>query len=106
MFRTTAKSAVSYDDVIMVDPYNPDIAYAAGQFDYANERGGISAAANGGAELIDLGYWRRPDSHALAIRRDDPTKIVMGDDGGMWYRTIGAGAQTARWTFGSRIRSA
>ena len=75
----------SYDNVIMVDPYNPDIAYAAGQFDYANERGGIYRTTNGGAEWIDLGYWQHPDFHALAIRRDDPTKIVIGNDGGVWY---------------------
>lgn len=73
-----------YDNEIGVDPSNPDIVYALGLFDYDNGRGGIYRSMDGGATWSDLGWNQHPDFHAIAIRKDDPKNIVIGNDGGVW----------------------
>ncbi|MBI2954590.1 MAG: DUF11 domain-containing protein [Chloroflexi bacterium] len=73
-----------YDNVIEVDPTDPNTVYALGLFDYDNARGGIFRSKDGGGTWIDLGHGLHPDYHAIAIRRDAPQNIVVGNDGGVW----------------------
>ncbi len=73
-----------YDNVIGVDPSNPNIVYALGLFNYATGTGGIYRSMDGGANWVDLGFHLHPDYHAIAIRTDNPSHIVVGNDGGVW----------------------
>src|SRR5947208_13538941 len=45
-----------YDNVIEVDPTNPNIVFAAGQFNYDIGSGGIFRSDDGGQTWINLGY--------------------------------------------------
>ena len=74
-----------YDNVIEVDPTNPDVVYAAGQFDYGIGSGGVYRSDNGGQTWINLGWDQHPDWHAWAFDPTDPNKILGGNDGGVWY---------------------
>ena len=49
--RTTAATQCFYDNVIEVDPTNPNIVFAAGQFNYDIGSGGIFRSDDGGADL-------------------------------------------------------
>lgn len=73
-----------YDNVIGVNPTDPDIVYALGLFDYKTGTGGIFRSTDGGASWVNLGWHQHPDYHAIAIRRDSPGNIVVGNDGGVW----------------------
>lgn len=73
-----------YDNVIGVDPTDPDIVYALGQFDYGNSSGGVYRSLDGGDHWVDIGYAMHPDYHGIAIRRDAPENVVIGNDGGVW----------------------
>jgi uncharacterized repeat protein (TIGR01451 family) len=85
-----------YDNVIEVDPTNPDIVYVAGQFHYEIGSGGIFRSTDGGATWKNLGFDLHPDYHAIAIQADNPSNVLIGNDGGVWYSTnkggrLGAG---------------
>lgn len=70
-----------YDNVIKVDPNNPDIVYSGGVDLYKSTDGGVnwSTITNG----IHV------DQHALEFRPDDSSIIYAGNDGGMWRTTNG-----------------
>jgi len=74
-----------YNNVIAVDPTNADIAYVLGLYNYGSGSGGVYRTLDGGASWVDLGFNMHPDYHAIAIRRDDPRQVVVGNDGGVWY---------------------
>ena len=74
-----------YDNVIAVDPSNPDIVYAMGLFNYDTGTGGIFRSMDGGATWINIGWHQHPDYHAFAFRADEPSHILVGNDGGVWY---------------------
>jgi uncharacterized repeat protein (TIGR01451 family) len=74
-----------YDNVIEVDPTNPDIVYVAGQYNYGVGSGGIYRSTDGGATWLSLGYDLHPDFHAVAIQPDAPGHVLIGNDGGVWY---------------------
>jgi uncharacterized repeat protein (TIGR01451 family) len=76
-----------YDNVIQVDPNDPDIVYAAGQFDYGIGSGGIFRSDDGGQTWKDLGYDQHPDFHALAFDPNDSKRVLIGNDGGVWFST-------------------
>lgn len=80
-----------YDNVIGVNPNNPDIVYALGMYDYGRNSGGIYRSTDGGANWIDVGYNLHPDYHAIAFRTDDAQQVVIGNDGGVWYSPTGGG---------------
>ena len=73
-----------YDNEIGVDPTNPDVVYALGWFNYDTGTGGVYRSLDGGATWRDLGSGQHPDFHAIAIRRDAPENIFIGNDGGVW----------------------
>ncbi|MBI3943388.1 MAG: CHRD domain-containing protein [Chloroflexi bacterium] len=74
----------TYDNLIGVDPTNPNIVYALGLFNYSTGSGGIFRSRDGGATWLDIGWNLHPDYHAFAVRRDAPQNIVIGNDGGVW----------------------
>lgn len=85
----------SYDNVIGVDPTDPNIVYALGQYDYGSSSGGVYRSMDGGANWVDIGYAQHPDYHAIAIRRDAPENIVIGNDGGVWRSSTRGGRLAA-----------
>jgi uncharacterized repeat protein (TIGR01451 family) len=84
-----------YDNVIEVDPTNPDIVYAAGQFNYDIGSGGIFRSDDGGQTWINLGYDQHPDFHAFAFNRSDTKQVLIGNDGGVWFSSNRGGRPTA-----------
>jgi uncharacterized repeat protein (TIGR01451 family) len=76
-----------YDNVIGVDPSNPDIIFALGLFNYGTGTGGVFRSMDGGDTWVDLGWQQHPDFHAIAFRADDPSHVMIGNDGGVWYST-------------------
>jgi uncharacterized repeat protein (TIGR01451 family) len=74
-----------YDNVIEVDPTNPDVVFAAGQFNYDIGSGGIFRSDDGGQTWRNLGYDQHPDFHALAFNPANTAQVLIGSDGGVWY---------------------
>jgi uncharacterized repeat protein (TIGR01451 family) len=85
----------TYDNVVEVDPSNPDIVYAAGEYTYTNspQLGGIYQSTDGGATWQTLGVDLHPDFHALAMQPNDPAHVVIGNDGGVWDSADRGGRQ-------------
>jgi uncharacterized repeat protein (TIGR01451 family) len=75
----------SYDNVIEVDPTNPDVVFAAGQFNYGIGSGGIFRSDDGGQTWKNLGWDQHPDFHAVAFDPANPAHVLIGSDGGVWY---------------------
>jgi uncharacterized repeat protein (TIGR01451 family) len=76
----------TYDNVVEVDPSNPNIVYAAGEYNYAAspQLGGIYRSTDAGLTWKTLGVDLHPDFHALAFQPGNPAHIVIGNDGGVW----------------------
>ena len=85
--RTTAATQCFYDNVIEVDPTNPNVVYAGGSFGYdlSPQSGGIFRSTDGGATWLNLGWDLHPDFHALAMDPANPDHVLIGNDGGVWY---------------------
>jgi len=97
-------SQCTYDNVIGVDPISPTIVYALGLYNYGTGSGGIYRSMDGGANWVDLGFNLHPDYHAIAIRKDNPSIVAMGNDGGAWWSasrggrlTVGAPITATTW---------
>jgi uncharacterized repeat protein (TIGR01451 family) len=76
-----------YDNVIDVDPTNPDVVYAGGSFGYnlSPPSGGIFRSDDGGQSWINLGWDLHPDFHALAFDPTNPNHVLIGNDGGVRF---------------------
>jgi uncharacterized repeat protein (TIGR01451 family) len=74
----------SYDNVVEVDPKNPDVVYVGGQFNYAIGSGGIFRSDDGGTTWKNLGWDQHPDFHAVAVDPVHTNRVVIGSDGGVW----------------------
>jgi uncharacterized repeat protein (TIGR01451 family) len=74
----------SYDNVVEADPNDPEIVYAAGEYNYPIGSGGIYRSTDGGQDWQSLGFDLHPDFHALAFEPDDSAHVVIGNDGGIW----------------------
>jgi uncharacterized repeat protein (TIGR01451 family) len=83
-----------YDNVIEADPTNPNVVYAAGQFNYGIGSGGIFRSDDGGQTWLNLGWDLHPDYHAFAFDPNDSTNILAGSDGGVWYSPNRGGRAT------------
>jgi uncharacterized repeat protein (TIGR01451 family) len=83
-----------YDNVIEVDPTNPNIVFAAGQFNYDIGSGGIFRSNDGGQTWINLGYDQHPDFHALAFDPANTAHVLIGSDGGVWFSSNRGGRPT------------
>jgi uncharacterized repeat protein (TIGR01451 family) len=93
-----------YDNVVEVDPTNPDVVYVAGQFNYDIGSGGIYRTTDGGTTWKNLGFDLHPDYHAIAIQPDHTSNVLIGNDGGVWFSTTRGGRvndgdplETADW---------
>ncbi|MDP9281365.1 MAG: hypothetical protein M3P38_04625 [Chloroflexota bacterium] len=84
-----------YDNVIEVDPTNPNIVFAGGQFDYGIGSGGIFRSDDGGLTWKNLGWDQHPDFHALAFDPSKPAHVLSGSDGGVWYSANRGGRPNA-----------
>ncbi len=76
-----------YDNVIEVAPDDPNVVFAAGQFDYGIGSGGIYRSDDGGMTWKNLGWDQHPDFHALAFDPSNSDNVLIGSDGGVWYST-------------------
>jgi photosystem II stability/assembly factor-like uncharacterized protein len=85
----------SYDNVVLADPVNPDIVYAAGQFNYDIGSGGIFRSDDGGQTWKNLGWDQHPDFHAIALDPANPAHTLIGSDGGVWYSADRGGRPNA-----------
>src|SRR4051812_11889219 len=74
----------TYDNVVEVDPNDPDTLYVAGEYDFPIELGGIYRSTDGGQTWKTLGVDLHPDFHALAFQPTNSNHIVIGNDGGVW----------------------
>jgi len=74
-----------YDNTIDVDPTNPDVVFAGGQFNYGIGSGGIFRSDDGGTTWKNLGYDQHPDFHAFAFNPANTAQVIIGSDGGVWY---------------------
>ena len=86
-YCATSGSQCFYDNVIEVDPTNPDIVYAGGSYGYnlSPQSGGIYRSTDGGQTWLNLGWDLHPDFHALAMDPNNPDHVLIGNDGGVWY---------------------
>ncbi len=86
-----------YDNVIEVDPTNPDVVYAGGSFGYDMHppSGGIFRSTDGGATWVNLGWDLHPDFHALAMDPANPDHVLIGNDGGVEFSSDRGGRPTA-----------
>jgi uncharacterized repeat protein (TIGR01451 family) len=82
-----------YDNVVKVDPTNPDVVYLGGVYGYNNspQSGGVFRSTDGGATWQSLGYDLHPDFHAIAFQPNDTKHVVIGNDGGAWQSFTGGG---------------
>jgi len=73
-----------YDNVVEVDPTDPNTVYVAGQYNYGIGSGGVYRSTDGGTTWLSLGYDLHPDFHAVAIQPDATGHVAIGNDGGVW----------------------
>ena len=78
-----------YDNVIEADPTDPNVVFVGGNFGYnmSPQSGGIFRSVDGGNTWKNLGWNQHPDFHALAFDPTDTNKVIIGNDGGVWYST-------------------
>ncbi|HEV8596213.1 MAG TPA: hypothetical protein VGR23_00715 [Candidatus Dormibacteraeota bacterium] len=86
-----------YDNVVEVDPTNPDIVFAGGSFGYnmSPPSGGIFRSDDGGSTWKNLGWNMHPDYHAFAFDPNNTANVLVGNDGGVWYSTSRGGRNVA-----------
>ncbi len=85
----------SYDNVIEADPTNPNIVFAAGQFNYGIGSGGIFRSDDGGQTWKNLGWDQHPDFHALAMNPANTAQVAVGNDGGVRFSADRGGRPNA-----------
>ena len=71
----------SYDQIIEVDPTNPDQVYFGGVSFYRS--------TDGGQNWSDIGSSLHSDFHAMAFTPGSPRRIIVGNDGGVWLSPDG-----------------
>jgi photosystem II stability/assembly factor-like uncharacterized protein len=102
---TNGSQQCTYDNVIEIDPTDPDIMYAGGSFSIEPETYNWIAAMrrsdDGGDSWVDMtpaieGSLMHPDVHGMAFDPNDPNVLWVGNDGGI-YRTDDASADPVEW---------
>ena len=85
-----------YDLVIEADPANDDIVYVGGI--------DLFKSTNGGSSWSQLSHWYggfgfqnvHADQHAIAFGNNSSTRMVFGNDGGMYYSGNAGSSITSR----------
>ncbi|MFQ5636748.1 MAG: WD40/YVTN/BNR-like repeat-containing protein, partial [bacterium] len=72
-----------YDNIIAVDPVDPDIVYSGGV--------GLYKSTNSGITWANIGTSIHVDQHAFMFHPNDHNTIIAGNDGGM-YKSFNAGS--------------
>jgi len=85
----------TYDNVIEADPTNPNVVFAAGQFDYGIGSGGIYRSDDGGQTWKNLGWDQHPDFHAVVFNPANTAQVLIGNDGGVWSSNSRGGRPNA-----------
>jgi len=76
----------SYDQVLEVDPSNPDNVYFGGV--------GIYRSTNGGQNWVDISRNTHVDFHAIIFTPGNPRRMFVGSDGGIWTTSDGGNTFT------------
>ncbi len=94
-----AESAqAGYNMFIAVDPTDGNTVYYGGQYDYNRLANCLVRSTNGGASWTDMNSNSlHPDTHAIAIAKNNRNILFTGNDGGIW-RTDNATASGVTWT--------
>lgn len=73
-----------YDLLLDVDPNNDEVVYVGGI--------DLFKTTNGGVAWSQIGHWTgayaqyvHSDQHGIAFGKNDPTKVLFGNDGGVYY---------------------
>jgi photosystem II stability/assembly factor-like uncharacterized protein len=74
---------VWYNNVVTVDPGNPDALWAGMTTLYKSTNGGSTFS---GAPIVGAYH---PDHHAMVYAPSDPSRVVLGNDGGIFTSTDG-----------------
>ena len=94
-----------YDNVVRIDPTDPQVMYVGGSFtsdpDTYNWVAVLRRSTDGGDSWTDMtpavdGSFMHPDLHGFAFDPNDPNVIWVGTDGGV-YRTPDASADPPAW---------
>ncbi len=80
-----------YFSHVAVDPKNPNRVYAVSE--------ALAVSTNGGKKFTEIARDVHVDYHAIWIAPNDPSRIIVGEDGG-FARTVDGGAH---WFFGRNI---
>jgi photosystem II stability/assembly factor-like uncharacterized protein len=95
----------SYDNIVEIDPNDPDIMYLGGSFSREQETYNWVAvmrrSTDGGNTWTDLtpaveGSFMHPDAHGMAFDPTDSNVIWVGNDGGI-YKTDDVSAEPPEW---------
>jgi photosystem II stability/assembly factor-like uncharacterized protein len=68
-----------YDNIFTIDPQNPDIVYYGGVALYRSTNGGRNWE-----DISEKGDGLHADFHAITIDRENPARVFVGNDGGVW----------------------
>jgi photosystem II stability/assembly factor-like uncharacterized protein len=90
-------SQCNYDNIITVDPRNPNVVYIGGSFVAQGNRwaGVVHKSTDGGQTWQDmtpgtaLNRMVHPDMHAIALVPTNPDIVWVGNDGGLFRSTNG-----------------
>jgi photosystem II stability/assembly factor-like uncharacterized protein len=94
-----------YDNVVRIDPTDPNVMYAGGSFsvepDTFNWVAVLRRSTDGGDTWTDMtpataGSFMHPDLHGFAFDPNNPKVLWVGTDGGV-YRTADASADPPTW---------
>ena len=96
--ETTGAAQAGYNMAIAVDPTDGNTVYYAGQYNYNRAANCVVRSTNGGSSWTDMNSNAlHPDSHALAIAKNNRNILFTGNDGGIW-RTDNATGAGIVWT--------
>jgi photosystem II stability/assembly factor-like uncharacterized protein len=83
---SSGEQQVWYNNVIEVHPIDPNMVYAGMTYFYRS--------TNGGTNWSNINGSMHVDHHAIAIDQITPTRIVVGNDGGVFSTTTGGSLWT------------
>lgn len=70
--------------MVAVDPRDPDVVFALGQFKYSIGSGGFYRSDDGGNTWLDVACDQHPDFQAFAFNPSNPDEVLYGSDAGVW----------------------